>query len=267
MMTLDQLRILWNEAMNLDYHDLTSFQSSLSLHRITTLINRRNKKNTHLHPQRRIPNVSDFRVEVNENWHPIFEFYGIKKRWWKPLLHVKRYSNRRLNRYITHQFIRLNKHRGNPATFWRIAEYLLNRSASYTTLLMFETFPGWHRKRSYRNVWKDVCNLNRLRLDRYSYKNKDIAKGCGGTRRLGIPTTPWRLYQHGLQLLLQIWLSPYLHPWQHGFVHGRGTDTAWLKIHEEVLDKPYIYEFDLKKFFDKVNLDYLSDILHSHQIP
>lgn len=266
-MTIEQLRILWNKAMSLDLQNLTSLQSSQSLTWITTLINRRNKPCTHVHPERRIPNVSDFRVEVNERYHPIFEFYGIKKRWWKPLLHIKRYSNRRLNRYIHHQFIRLNKLRSNPSAYWRIAEYLLNRSASYTTLLMFETFPGWHRKRKYRNVWKDICNLRRLRLDLYEYKNKTIPKNGGGTRTLGIPATHWRLYQHGLQVLLQIWLSPYCHPWQHGFVHGRGTDTAWRQIHDEVLDKAYIYEFDLKKFFDKVNLDYLQILLLRLRLP
>lgn len=102
---------------------------------------------------------------------------------------------------------------------------------------------------------------------RLSLPTKKIPKPDGGTRTLGIPSLSWRLYQHGLERILQVWLHPYSHPYQHGFLSSRGTDSAWRQIHREVLKSSDIYEFDLKKFFDSINLDYLRRILLCLQIP
>lgn len=63
-----------------------------------------------------------------------------------------------------------------------------------------------------------------------------------------------------------LWLTHYIHPSQHGFVPGRGTLTAWQELSTK-LDHSHIYEFDLRKFFDSVNLCYLSKILKITGIP
>lgn len=68
-------------------------------------------------------------------------------------------------------------------------------------------------------------------------------------------------------MILLVWLQNYQHPSQHGFIPGKGTDTAWKQIISEVLPAKYIYEIDLKEFFDRVNLDYLSNTLRKLQIP
>lgn len=41
--------------------------------------------------------------------------------------------------------------------------------------------------------------------------------------------------------------------WQHGFVPGRGTLTAWRVVLKEVVRARYVYEFDLRAFFDTVS--------------
>lgn len=51
------------------------------------------------------------------------------------------------------------------------------------------------------------------------------------------------------------------------FLINRGCSTAWKQIHAEVLSSPNIYEFDLRKYFDSINLDYLTDILLRTQLP
>jgi len=41
--------------------------------------------------------------------------------------------------------------------------------------------------------------------------------------------------------------------WQHGFRPRRGTLTAWRVVLSEVVSAKYVYEFDLKAFFDTVS--------------
>ena len=64
-----------------------------------------------------------------------------------------------------------------------------------------------------------------------------------------------------------IFFGPYQSANQHGFWPGRGTDTAWKQIHSEVLNSTHIYEFDLKSFFDTINLSYLNMILEQIELP
>jgi len=220
-----------------------------------------------LEPQRRIPNVRRFNVKLLSDYHPVLQAHNIRKRQYEPIFESEPYLNRPLNRYISHQFKRLNKHRGNPKVFWRISEHLLNRSSSYIALCLYETFPGWHRNKEYEKVWCAVREMRQLDLRKYEHKYTEIPKPSGGTRGLNIPSEGWRLLLHGLNRILQIWLSPYQHPNQHGFTPHRGTKSAWHQIHTEVLQSRDIYEFDLRKFFDTLNLDYLTKLLMDTQIP
>lgn len=221
---------------------------------------------TESYPQKTIPNVRKFRIKLLSDYHPVFLKAGIKKREFEPIIDSEPYLNKSINRYIRHQFERLNKSRTNPALFWRISEHLLHRSGSYLSLCLHETLPGWHRKSKYGDIWQAVTEMRALNFGNYDHTLKSIPK-AGGHRHLNIPTLPWRLYLHGLNLLLQIWLSPYQHPDQHGFVPGRGTATAWKKILTDVIHSSDIYEFDLKKFFDTINLDYLNDLLKRTGVP
>ena len=70
-----------------------------------------------LYPQKKIPNVKKFNVEIRPEYHPVFKRYGIKKRKYHPILNSEPYLNQSLNRYITHQFQRLNKTRTQTKTF------------------------------------------------------------------------------------------------------------------------------------------------------
>jgi len=58
-----------------------------------------------------------------------------------------------------------------------------------------------------------------------------------------------------------------IHDAQHGFRPGRGTLTAWRCILEKVISARDIYEFDLRKFFDLINLDAVSAVLVRKGIP
>lgn len=131
-----------------------------------------------------------------------------------------------------------------------------------------QVFPQWYKNMSTDDLKKLIDEYNNLDLRKFDFTRKNIPKpGTDMLRPLGIPKPAWRLFQTGLNMLLLIWLKAYQHPNQHGFTPGRGTTSAWNHIHSDVIPSKYIYEFDLDKFFDRVNLDYLNLKLKEMGIP
>lgn len=47
-------------------------------------------------------------------------------------------------------------------------------------------------------------------------------------------------------------LNHLLPSWQHGFRPGLGVKTAWSVVLTKVVKARFVYEFDLKSFFDSV---------------
>ena len=223
----------------------------------------------YLNPCRQIPNVRKFKITNLADFHPTLLKADIQKRKGDPDIDTDPYINKSLNRYIAHQFKRLNKYRDNKQAFWRIGEHLQKRSSSYLSLSLFETLPGWHRTKPYPKIWAAVKATRRLNFNNYDHFAVAIAKNgiTGEKRYLQVPDLSWRIYLHGLNNILMVWLDNFQSLYQHGFLKHRGTSTAWKQIHHEVLDSPNIFEFDLRKFFDSINLDYLSDLLPRTGIP
>jgi len=77
------------------------------------------------------------------------------------------------------------------------------------------------------------------------------------------------VYLHLLNVVLTFYLEAggHAHDSQHGFRPGRGTVSAWKVILEKVITSRDIFEFDLKSFFDSVNLDYISNQLILMGVP
>jgi hypothetical protein len=144
---------------------------------------------------------------------------------------------------------------------------MLNKSSAYLTLMIHETFPRWYKTMSYEELLDIARQSRTLNYNDYKSKGQLIPKGNGEDRPLNVPSKAWRLYLHSIQHILQVWLSPFSHPSQHGFMPGRGTLSAWKVVATEVIKSPDIFEYDLKKFFDTINLDYLSDIMRKLLIP
>lgn len=72
-----------------------------------------------------------------------------------------------------------------------------------------------------------------------------------------------------MNVILTLYLdkSDQFHPDQHGFRPNRGTKTAWQQVLSETIHAPDIFEFDLKSFFDSVNLDAISAKLAQKGVP
>lgn len=219
-----------------------------------------------LYPFKRLPNVKDFKIKWLSPYDPILLKAGIHKRVDEATFESTPYRNHRMNRYVHHQFTRLNASRGNPEKFWIIATHLLFRSHSYQTMSVNHVFPQWHRKYKQSVIQNILISMKDLVLTKYKYSTKFITKANGEARPLGVPKPGWRVLLHGLNNILLVWFSAYTHPSQHGFIPGKGTLTAWREL-SEMLTSRHIYEFDLRKFFDSINLCYLSRILTITGIP
>lgn len=89
-----------------------------------------------------------------------------------------------------------------------------------------------------------------------------IKKDSGGVRLLGIPTVVDRLIQQAIHQRLSLMWDKDFSEWSYGFRPKRRADMAILQA-QSYINKGYanIVDIDLKSFFDKVNHDYLMNLL------
>jgi group II intron reverse transcriptase/maturase len=90
----------------------------------------------------------------------------------------------------------------------------------------------------------------------------EIDKETGGKRLLGIPTVVDRLIQQAIhQELSRIWDKDFSN-WSYGFRPGRSAEMAILQA-KSYINEGYanIVDIDLKQFFDKVNHDFLMNLI------
>src|SRR6266536_852815 len=86
----------------------------------------------------------------------------------------------------------------------------------------------------------------------------EIDKPDGGVRKLGIPTVKDRLVQQMVQQVLQKQWDPTFSEHSYGFRPGRSTKQAVAQAQQYIAEGyGWCVDFDLEKFFDRVNHDKL----------
>jgi RNA-directed DNA polymerase len=93
-------------------------------------------------------------------------------------------------------------------------------------------------------------------------RRRDIPKDSGGYRSLGIPTVKDRLVQQMIAQVLTPLYDPTFSDSSYGFRPGRSPIDAVMKVQEKY-DEGYKYGvgIDLEKFFDRVQHEFLMNIL------
>jgi RNA-directed DNA polymerase len=86
----------------------------------------------------------------------------------------------------------------------------------------------------------------------------EIPKPSGGTRMLGIPTVQDRLIQQMMLQVLTAIFDPMFSEHSHGFRPGRSAQDAVRAAQQYAQGgKDWVVDFDIAKFFDRVNHDIL----------
>ena len=89
-------------------------------------------------------------------------------------------------------------------------------------------------------------------------KRVEIPKPDGGVRKLGIPTVLDRFVQQAVQQVLQKQWDPTFSEHSYGFRPGRSAKQAVAQAQKYIAEGyGWCVDFDLEKFFDRVNHDKL----------
>src|SRR6266849_6602395 len=93
-------------------------------------------------------------------------------------------------------------------------------------------------------------------------KRVEIPKPDGGVRKLGIPTVLDRFVQQAVQQVLQKQWDPAFSEHSYGFRPGRSAKQAVAKAQQYIAEGHcWCVDFDLEKFFDRVNHDKLMGVV------
>lgn len=220
-----------------------------------------------------LPNVDEFRILGKTMDELAYAMYGIEKAKYRRIKTKKMLSNP-CNDYLTRCYERLYKYSrlGDDKKFERLANAMISRSTSLKLLALTRVDSKWYKETKWKalvKTWEKLCQLCRSK-NNYHLKVKRVLIPKANTlemRPLGVPAPSYRMYMFMIQLMVNIWLWDRRPEWQHGFRPWHGTGTAWNQIYKDVLPAKYIWEFDLKKFFDSVNHRSLEVAMIRNQIP
>lgn len=195
---------------------------------------------------------------------------------WKPMGRLPNWTSsglgykdiRRMNRYIAYQESRILKlcegeyKEPEKAIFlWRI---LLKNSMSYQTLLFVKSCREYYWKfdegfvmKTFRK-WVNKCRRDDMKI---FMKRFYIPKKNGKLRPIGAPTWTSKAHSIAISHLCYMILDDFLVPNQFGFRRNRGAFDALEVVLDGLRTGYQFMQFDLEKFFNKVNLKGLMGML------
>jgi len=180
------------------------------------------------------------------------------------------------NKYLRRMYKRLDVYatKANVRGFYVIAMILLKRSVAFRLAAITFKWKHWFRKGTgskAKKIATIVKSLSRNLETAIEYKRLWIPKGLDRYGRpLGCPTVPWRIYLWMFYFLLDVWISNNQGraPWQHGGFSKRGPNTFFDQlIGTQFYKRKWIYEFDLKGYFNNIKHKAILEALVNLNLP
>ena len=164
------------------------------------------------------------------------------------------------NLYLGRQMKRLEGYlkNGEKDKFNFLARLLLKKSVAFRIYAMQYVLPkqGQMRIGKWKNLYQRVTKLCETESHDLTYKRVWIDKKPGDQGRpLGVPKAEWRIYTHMITRILEI-IAENTEQYsdnQHGGRSYRGVMSALKVLSRRLMEKDWMYEFDLKGFFDHIN--------------
>jgi retron-type reverse transcriptase len=192
------------------------------------------------------------------------------------ILNGEEMSTRRLNRYLIKMYDKLFFYALNNEIikFEHFVCILLNRSNAFKLSMLNHTEPKWHRLFNMTKIEKLMYLINNHFGDmseKFKSRRVMIPKANSSELRpLTVPNLLSRIKASAQLFILDIFVqgkADMIDDDQYCY-NGRGCAKAWdriLGIFKK--DVKYVYEFDLKKFFDNINRKHLILILYTKGLP